>query len=144
MRSETKLQAMTEGQNPDKPPTIQINISGGHVGVVNAGTIHTIEQNLSTVNEAGEKNLVEAIKTLTEAVIASKDLREEQQKEALENLEFLSNQPNLPLEKRSKSGVISAVLAGLHHLISTGSNISQIWSTWGPKLEAALRSMGII
>ena len=144
MRSETKLQAMSEGRRSDQTPTIQINISGGQVGVLNAGTIHTIEQYLSTVNEAGQKDLVEAIKSLTEAVIVSKDLSEEQTREALENLEFLSSQAALPAENRSKSGVVSAIVGRLRELISTAKDLSDIWTSHGSTLLAALQSIGML
>jgi len=144
MRSETKIQAMTEGRHSDQPLTIQINISGGQVGVVNAGTIHTIEQNLSTVNEAGGKELVEAIKTLTEAVIGSKDLNEGQRNEALENLEFLSSQAALPAENRSKSGVVSAIVGRLREVFSTAKDLSDIWTSYGQPLLAALQSIGML
>ena len=144
MRSETKLRAMSEGRRSDQTPTIQINISGGQVGVLNAGTIHTIEQNLSTVNEAGQKDLVEAIKALTETVISSKDLSDEQTREALENLEFLSRQAALPAENRSKSGVVSAIVGHLRELISTAKDLSDLWTSHGSTLLAALQSIGML
>jgi hypothetical protein len=145
LRSETKIQAITGDRNPQQARTIQINISGGQIGVLNvAGIIDAIEQNLSFVSQTGNKDVVEAIKNLTEAVMATKDLKEDQVKQTLEHLEFLSSQPALPSEKRSKVGVISAVFSGLRQLVSSAADLSQIWSTWGTKLEAALRSMGII
>lgn len=145
IRSQTKIQALTAGRSPHQSRTIQINISGGQIGVLNvAGMISAIEQNLSIVNEAGNEGTVEAIKSLVEAVMASKDLKEGDVKQALEHLEFLSTQSASFPEKRSKSGVVSAVLSSFRQLISTTADLSQIWSTWGPKLEAALRSMGII
>lgn len=145
MRSEMKIQAMTTGRSPHQSRTIQINISGGQIGVLNvAGMISAIEQNLSIVNEAGNQDTVEAIKSLAEAVMASKDLKEGDVKQALEHLEFLSNECASPAEKRSKSGIISAVFRGLSQIVSTAADVSQLWVTWGPKLEAALRSLGIL
>jgi hypothetical protein len=94
LRAETYIQSMTAGHSSQRPPTIQINISGGKIGVLNVeGMITTIEQNLSEVNDAGNKDVVEAIRSLTEAVMASKDLGENRTKETLEQMEFLSNQP---------------------------------------------------
>jgi hypothetical protein len=145
LRSELKIQAITSGPSSQRGRTIQINISGGQIGILNvAGIIDTIEQNLSFVSQTGNQDVVEAIKNLTEAVVASKDLKENQIQQALESLEFLSGQPALPPEKRSKGGVISAVFGGLRQLVSSAADLSQVWSTWGPKLEAALRSMGIL
>lgn len=143
-RSELKIQAMTSGPSSQRGRTIQINISGGQIGVLNMGMIDAIQQSLSIVNEAGHKDAVEAMKCLTEAIMASKDLREDDVKQALEHLEFLSGQCASPSAKRSKGGVVSAVLGGLRQLLSTAADLSQVWSTWGTKLEAALRSMGIL
>jgi hypothetical protein len=144
LRSETHIQSMTAGHSSQRPRTVQINISGGQIGVLNVrGMITTIAQNLSKVNEAGNKDVVEAIRSLTEAVLASKDLGENHTKEALEQMEFLSNQCVSLTENRSKNAVISAVVASLRQLVSTAADLSQIWSLWGPKLESALRSMGL-
>lgn len=145
LRSELKIQAITSGRNYPQSRTIQIHISGGQIGVLNvAGIIDTIEQNLSIVNEAGNKEVAEAIKCLAEAIMVSNDLKGNQVQQALEDLEFLSSQPALPPEKRSKSGIISAVLTALRQVLSTAADLAQVWSTWGPKLEAALRSMGVM
>lgn len=143
LRSELKIQQLTAGQNLPQSRTIHIHISGGQIGVLNvAGIIDSIEQNLSAVTQAGGENLVEAIKCLTEAVMASNELKEDQIKQALEHLEFLSSQAALPIEKRSKAGVVKSVLNGFSRLIATASDVSQIWSTWGPHLESTFRSLG--
>jgi hypothetical protein len=145
LRSEWKLQQLTAGQNLPQSRTIHIHISGGQIGVLNvAGIIDSIEQNLSAVTQAGGENLVQSIKCLTEAVMASNELKEDQIKQALEHLEFLSSQAALPTEKRSKAGVVRSVLDGFSRFISTAADVSQIWSTWGPQIEAALRSTGVI
>ena len=143
LRSELKIQQMTGEGNPIASRSIHINISGGQIGVLNvAEIINSIQQNLSAVTQAEGENLVEAIKSLTEAMMASKDVKEDDAKQALEHLEFLSSQAALPTEKRSKGGIVKSVLNGLSQLISTASDVAQIWSTWGPKLESALRAMG--
>ena len=143
LRSELKIQRLTGEIAPTTPRNIQINISGGQIGVLNvAGIIDSIEQNLSAVTQAGGNNFAQGVKCLTEAVMASKELKEDQMKQALEHLEFLSSQAALPTEKRSKGGIVKSVLNGLSQLISTASDVAQIWSTWGPKLESALRAMG--
>jgi len=136
MRSERKLKDITAGRSLEQLRTIHINVSGGQIGVLNiAGTIDTIEQNLSAVNEGGGRDLVEAIKALTEAVIRSKDLNEGQKNHTLENLEFLSSEASLPAEKRSKRGVISSVIGSIRGLISTAKDISDLWSTYGETLS---------
>ena len=132
LRSELKIQQMTGERNHVAPRSIHINLSGGQIGVLNvAGIIESIEQNLSTTNQPGGENLVEAIKSLTEAVMASKELKEDDAKQALEHLEFLSRQPALPPEKRAKTGIIKSVFRGMAQLISTASDVSQLWSIWG-------------
>jgi len=145
LRSEAKIQSMTGNHSVQRLRNIDINISGGQIGVLNVdGMITTMEQTLSVVNEAGNKDVVKAITSLAEAVVASKELGEACVKEALEQLEFLSNQCASPVENRSKNAVISAVVVSLRQLVSTAADLSQIWSTWGAKLESALRSMGMI
>lgn len=145
LRSGMKIHSMTANDNVQRPRHIQVNISGSQIGVLNVeGMITTIEQNLSIANDAGKKNIVEAIRSLTEAVMASKDLGENYTKEALEQMEFLSKECVSPAQDRSKNAVISATVAGLRQLVSTAADLAQIWSTWGPKLESALRSTGMM
>lgn len=143
--SEQKVQRIARDQNPEPPRSVQINISGDQSGVLNvAGEIDSIQQNLSIANDANERQTVEAIKNLTQAVIDSNELSEENQRRILEHLEFLSRQAILPHEKREKPAVVLAVLSTLEQVTSLTVNVHVIWSRWGSQLQDGLRTLGII
>ncbi len=71
-------------------------------------------------------------------------MNEGQRNEALENLEFLSSQAALPAENRSKSGVVSAIVGRLREVFSTAKDLSDIWTSYGQPLLAALQSIGML
>ena len=112
-------------------------IHNSNVGFINSGIlegINKIHVNIENVEGPGDQDFSEAIQVLTEAVSQSTEISHEQQGEIIDQLEEISRQAALPVEKRSKPAVIKAVIASTAALLGTAANLAQIWSVWGDKI----------
>ena len=115
-----------------------IKIDNSQIGFLNTGQIkggvQNISVNISTLTNAGYKEVAQSIKAITEAAINSAELTTQQKTEALEHLEELTKQATLPADKRSKLSVIKAILVALGHTLEAAAGAAQVWSTWGPAI----------
>lgn len=115
--------------------TPNINISGGNIGILNAGKMEEIQSivvNISNLREMGHNELATAIDNLIKAVETNNEINTINKQEIIEQLSELSNQAIQPPEKRLKPSIIKSLLSGLGTSISITSDLSQIWSVWGP------------
>lgn len=112
----------------------RIEISRSTIGILNTGEIKQVERisvNVSALEKSGNFDVAEAMKHLTEAVTNSRELSERQQSELLDQLEEISRQATLAPDKRSSSGVIKALLAGIATGLGAAGGLAEVWSTWG-------------
>lgn len=119
----------------DKTDIPNINISGDFIGVLNAGEmeeIRSISVNISSLREAGNGELAAAIENLTKAVELSNEVDDLSKQEIIEQLSLLSTQAVEPPEKRLKPSIIKSITSSLATSLSVASDLSQIWSVWGP------------
>ena len=127
---------MPEVQEPQKPT---ISITDSTVGFVNAGVIQdvrSIETSVTALVQAGQTDIAEALKQLTQAVASAKDLKEKARSEILEQLSELSRQALLPPDKRTKAIFLKASVSLVARALSAVGSLAQIWSTWGPAIQA--------
>lgn len=116
----------------------EIHISQSTLGILNTGEIKHVQRitaNVQALAASGQPDLAQALKELTEAFTESKEIGEDQRKEALELLEDVSDQAAQPPEKRSRSGVIKAVLDSLSNLAGTATSLEKAWAAWEPHLR---------
>lgn len=127
------------------PPTIKesismngINISNSNIGILNTGEIEDIQSisvNITNLSKSGAHEIAESIKQITEAVSKSHDLTESTKLTVLEQLEELSKQALIPIETRSKSGIIKAIISTLATTLGAAGGLAEVWSTWGPSIQ---------
>ncbi len=103
-----------------------IRVDRSTIGAINTGTIHELDVALGQAKTSGQAEVVEALRRLTEAVLAARDIDARFKSEALEHLAFLASQAATPPEKR-KAAVGSAVVEGLERSIASASGIAAIW-----------------
>jgi hypothetical protein len=123
-----------EGIVSTSSKSTQVVISGGIIGVLNTGEMSHIENintNISVIDHAKNSEVAQALKEITEAIIHSQELPQQERSELLEQIQEVSKQATLPVEARSSKGVLKAVLAGIAGTVSTVGGIAEIWSTWG-------------
>jgi hypothetical protein len=120
---------------------VTYNFQGGQFGVVNFGTqignINTSLTALSSKNDEASKNFAKALKELTQAVVNSPELNEQQKKEALDILSLLAKQGEEPPEKR-QPGVLKPVLEAIPKILSSGSALVTLWQAFGPHITGFL------
>jgi hypothetical protein len=122
--------------NMNNQPNITYNFHNSPIAMANFGTqIGNISASLTAVgeNDQRSKDFSTALKQLTEAVVNSTDLKDEQKKEALDALSFVGKQAEEPPEKR-QTGVLKPVLEAIPKLLSSGSALVTLWHTFGPHL----------
>jgi hypothetical protein len=111
-----------------------INISNSNIGILNTGEIEDI-QSISVNIKSGTHEVAEAIKQITGAVSKSPDLAAPIRSMVLEQLEELSKQALIPIENRSKPGIIKAIISTLATTLSAAGGLAEVWSTWGPAIQ---------
>ena len=110
------------------------NISQSNIGVLNTGVVQKMESisiNISTLTESGHTDVATALQAITAAITESSELSTDHQAELLEQLDELGRQAVLPLEERSSSGVINAILSGIASGLGAAGGLAEVWSTWG-------------
>ena len=84
----------TGGRYPERKPPVtmsgtfnSIRIDRSNVGVVNTGSIQSVQVSLAGIQQAGDAALAMALKEITEAVINSTELQPTQKNDAVQMLE---------------------------------------------------------
>jgi hypothetical protein len=113
--------------------SMQINVENSNVGLINAGTIKSINSAVGLLVQSGEKNVAESLKAITDAVARSPDLDETQKNQAAEHLSLLADQAAKPPEQRTPR-LIKGELLELAGLLGGIDALSSLWSTHGQAL----------
>lgn len=122
--------ALRKMHSKNKPASISINISGGQVGNLNLGSIvGNIDVKLKSIVDQGGDKIGNALKELTEQVVQSATIENEQKKEILEQLDELASQAAAPVEER-KSGVVKSVLTALNDALGGIEKVGELWDKY--------------
>ena len=128
-------------ERPGMPEKSNVNIYGGTFGNLNfgeqIGVINASATAIAHANPDGAE-FAEAIKSLSRAVAETNDLLDEQKKEALEVIEQIGSQAELPPQKR-KPGVFKSALTYLPMILSASTATIKFWAEFGPTIEAYFR-----
>jgi len=116
-----------------------INVSNSVVGTINTGTIGAVDQTISALIQLGEPSLAEGIKSLTEAVIGSSDLSENQKNELIEILGAVASEAATPKEER-KNLVVKTLLERGEQILSVANDITDVAQKWWPVLLGVFQS----
>jgi hypothetical protein len=119
----------------NQPPHMTtINIHNSTVGnVVLDSHVANITASVNAVAQHGVSGaeFASAIKQIVEATTAEKGLSDQQKKDILESFEAISEQAELPAEKR-KMAVVRPVLEAIPKLLGSASALVSLWHTVGP------------
>jgi hypothetical protein len=128
--------AMEGAMSMSGAPSYTFNISGT-VGNLNLGEqIGQITTSLTVVSKqgTGAAEFAQAVKSLTDEVLRSEDLGDPKKKEAIEALEFISQQAVIEPEKR-KSGMLKIVVESVPKILSTVASGAAIWAKYGDHIR---------
>ena len=120
-------------------PSISIQLTNSTIGILNTGEIEDVQSisvNLSTLAEAGHTEVAAALKALTEAVAASREISSDERTYILDNLEELSKQAALAANERTKNSVIKSIFSGVASSLGAAGGLAEVWSTWGNVIRA--------
>lgn len=127
-----------------QPPSAGINysysnieVSDSTVGVINPGTLYTINTSIDVLHNRGDNELAAAIKDLTQEVVNSKEIQDDVRKEITELLQFLASAASTDKDTQNKS-VVKQVLERLEKLIPAAT---LAWSIW-ERVQPLLQSLG--
>ena len=111
-----------------------IHISDSQIGVVNTGTVQTIDAAVTTIRNDGDAGLSQALTELTEAVIGDESLSDETRQEALDLIGTVSTEASLPQEKRRKA-VIRPLVKEIGQILQGSAAAAVIYEKVLPILQ---------
>lgn len=115
-----------------------IKITDSQVGQLNSDSIVTVDSidiKIGTLRRTRHQDIADALKGLSEAIIALKKNASEHEKEMLlGQVSYLSEQATLSEDKRNP-GVIDATLTKLATTAGALGGLASAWQTWGPAIS---------
>lgn len=112
-----------------------ISVEGSVVGAINTGELHKLDLAMTDISASGNPMLAGHLQALTQAVVNSPDIPDDQKNEAVEILSYLSSQAVLPKDQR-KSSIGKTVLSKLETLLNTSASVTTLLSLVLPHLRA--------
>ena len=131
------LKQMIIPQPPNAPrySSQQIKVSDSNIGVINAGTLVNLETGIQHIQNLGDKDLANAVKELTEAVLNTKEINDELKREIGEQLELLVTEALAGKDKQRKS-LAKRVMSDISQSIASVAGLLTIWNSAQPLLQA--------
>jgi hypothetical protein len=133
----------TGGRYPERRPPVtmtgtfnSIRIDRSNVGVVNTGSIQSVQVSLAGIERGGNASLAAALKELTEAIINSTELQPAQKNDAVQMLDIVAADAARPPEER-RPAAMRAVLSGVAEIVKVGASLATLWAHLGPTILSA-------
>lgn len=114
-----------------------IKVDRSTVGAINTGNITKLDVAIGLMQSGSQQELAEGLRQLTEAVIASKELPEEDKQVAVDQLSFLGEEAAKSTPKQSSS-ILRPVLSALGMLLTNVDKLKTLWEWVSPMLQNAL------
>ncbi|HEY4304744.1 MAG TPA: hypothetical protein VGM82_09765 [Gemmatimonadaceae bacterium] len=112
-----------------------IRIADSQIGVLNTGSIGSIDAAITVVRESGSPDLASALKSFTENVAKSPELTTEQRRDLVDLISTLATEAASPPVRR-KPAVARAIAVDIAQLISGAASLAQLWSSYAPAVKA--------
>lgn len=115
---------------------VNVNISGGQVGVINLGQVQgNIEASVQVLSQRSphERDVADAIRQLAESISGS-GLAVQEKKEALEVVNSIATEAQKSTETRSV-GMLKAALSTLPSMIATAKTTVELWDKISPLIR---------
>jgi len=115
-----------------------IRVDKSTIGVLNTGTIQSVDTAVTTLQQSGEERLSQAILQLAQAVLANTEVQNERKNDIIEILSILSAEATAPKERR-RSKAMRPLLQQLAKLVSMAMGLAELWKRVRPILESAFQ-----
>lgn len=119
-------------QGPQGATRVTVNISGGVVAALNAGTIvGNLNASVTSLQEAGQAEVARALQHLAEEIARTDELGD-RRTALLELVDALGEVAADPIRRRRT--IAGSLLASLQQALGNAANLATVWATWGPVL----------
>jgi hypothetical protein len=115
-----------------------ISVEGSVVGAINTGELHKLDLAMTDISASGNAQLARYLQALTQAVVNSRDIADDNKNEAVEILSYLSSQAILPKDQRQTS-LGKTVLSKLETLLNTSASLATLLNLVLPHLTGLFR-----
>ena len=125
-----------------KAPIIMhnIHIADSVVGSINTGTVQTVDVSITYLKQAGNNEVAEALRQLTEAIANEPSLLSDDKNNLLDQVAYLSDQASSAAKDR-KRGMIKAAFAAISQGAGTVTAIAAAWNAAAPLLQTLFGSL---
>jgi hypothetical protein len=116
-----------------------IRVDRSTIGVLNTGTIQSVDNAVTALHQSGDRDLSRAILELTQAVLASTEAERDMKNNIVEVLSILSTEATAPRERR-RSKAMWPLLEQLATWVSMVPGLIEVWHRVEPVLRSAFPS----
>ncbi len=111
-----------------------IKVDRSTIGAINTGHVHVLNAAVSHFRDAGNSDLAEKLRDLSQAVIDATDVADGMREEVVNLLAFLSAEASKPAAQRSNP-VGKSIMLRIGELLKASQTLVSLWETVRPMLE---------
>ena len=115
-----------------------IKVDNSTIGVLNTGSIETVDVAIGALKGVNEDDIASAIKDLTQAVIENSTIQADTKDDMLELISVLAVEATAPKEKR-RAKAMRPLLTRLNEIVGTVAGLIVIWEKVGPIITQAFQ-----
>ncbi|MFD6393698.1 hypothetical protein [Nocardia sp. NPDC060259] len=125
--------AEASGQTTPQP-TYTININGGTINGQVGMQLSNITSHITTVAEQGNDQLAAALAAIQKAAAEDQHISEDDRRDLIDNVEYLSEAAGSPPEQRNR-GILRSVLSSINSAATAAPQVAQALESWGTILN---------
>lgn len=110
-----------------------INVNESVIGSINTGVINSLNQSMNNINNINP-DLASLLSKLTNAILESTEIENDNKNEALEDLDFITEQINLP-DKQKKKSLVKKTFNSLKEILHSSSSLITIYQAIVPYID---------
>lgn len=112
-----------------------ISVNNSVVGTINTGSIGSVDQSISALIQVGKPQVAEAIKVLSESILRSGDLTQNQKKELVDIISVVAKEAATPADVR-RDGVALTLLEKAGKITDLANDMTDVCQKWWPVILA--------
>jgi hypothetical protein len=112
-----------------------IHITDSQIGILNTGSIQSIDSAITLVRNGGDPAVASALASLTEGIARDSTLTADQRRDLVDLVSTIAVEAAAPVGKR-RSAVVRALTIDIAQFVSGVAGLAQLWSMYGPIIKA--------